>query len=189
MSSLHEVVHAGAPVTEALKTAQRWELREALEIAVERDDRETARILLTHGAWVDHAGRRWGRWGGALHAALMLGRDHAMIEVLLDGGASLAARDMEGHTPLALAVRVARDDAVALFRARGARDDEVCDGDRLLGACVRGERPTGTAGTPAWRWSDHQHLCWAVRSGHVAAIPALIAIGLDPNVLDDDGDT
>jgi ankyrin repeat protein len=186
MSSLHEVVRAGAPVTEALKTAQRWELREALEIAVERDDRETARILLTHGAWVDHAGRRWGRWGGALHAALMLGRDHAMIEVLLDGGASLAARDMEGHTPLGLAVRVARDDAAALFRSRGACDDEVSDADRLLGACIRGGRPAGTA---VWRHGDHQHLCWAVRSRHIAAIPALLAIGLDPDIPDDDGDT
>src|SRR5215467_11034048 len=129
MSSLHEVVRAGAPVTEALKTAQRWELREALEIAVERDD--------------------------------------AMIEVLLDGGASLAARDMEGHTPLALAVRVARDDAAALFRSRGACDDEASDADRLLGACIRGGRPAGTA---VWRHGDHQHLCWAVRSRHVAAI-------------------
>jgi ankyrin repeat protein len=184
--SLHAAVRAGAPVTEALAAAQLWELREALEIAVERDDRDTARILLAHGAWVDHAGRRWGRWGGALHAALLLGRDLAMLEVLLDGGASLAARDREGHTPLAVAVRVARDDAAVAFRSRGARDDEVSDADRLLGACVGGERPAGTA---AWRTSDHQHLCWAVRSGRVAAIPALLAIGLDPDVPDDDGDT
>ena len=184
--SLHAAVRAGAPVTEALATAQLWELREALEIAVERDDRDTARILLAHGAWVDHAGRRWGRWGGALHAALLLGRDLAMLEVLLDGGASLAARDREGHTPLAIAVRVARDDAAAAFRSRGARDDEASDADRLLGACVRGERPAGRA---AWRSGDHQHLCWAVRSGRVAALPALLAIGLDPDVPDDDGDT
>src|SRR5215468_4272224 len=184
--SLHAAVRAGASVTEALATAQLWELREALEIAVERDDRETARILLAHGAWVNHAGRRWGRWGGALHAALLLGRDLAMLEVLLDGGASLAARDLEGHTPLAIAVRVARDDAAAAFRSRGARHDEVSDADRLLGACVRGERPAGTA---AWRYGDHQHLCWAVRSGQIAAIPALLAIGLDPDVPDDDGDT
>jgi ankyrin repeat protein len=179
-------VRAGAPVTEALKTAPLWELREALEIAVERGDHQTARVLLAHGAWVDHAGRRWGRWGGALHAALWLGRDGAMLEVLLDGGASLAARDLEGHSPLAIAVRVARDDAAALFRGRGARDDEVSDADRLLGACIRGEPPTGTT---AWRCGDHQHLCWAVRSGHSAAIPALLAIGLDPDVPDDDGDT
>jgi ankyrin repeat protein len=184
--SLHAAVRAGVSISEALATAQRWELREALEIAVERDDRDAARILLAHGAWVDHAGRQWGRGGGALHAALMLGRDAAMLAVLLDGGASLAARDREGHTAMAVAVRVARDDAAALFRGRGARDDEAGDADRLLGACVRGERPTGRA---AWRTGDHQHLCWAVRSGHAAAIPALLAIGLDPDVRDDDGDT
>jgi len=61
-----------------------------------------------------------GRGGGALHAALWLGRDAAMLEVLLDGGASLAARDLAGHTPSRSAVRVARDDAAAVFRSRGA---------------------------------------------------------------------
>src|SRR5262245_2909200 len=33
----------------------RWEAREALEVAVERDDAETARLLLAYGAWPDHA--------------------------------------------------------------------------------------------------------------------------------------
>ena len=184
--SLHVAVRAGASVHEALKTAQLWELREALEVAVERDDHETARILLAHGAWVDHAGRRWGRRGGAMHAALLLGRSVPMLEVLLDGGASIATRDIEGHTPLAIAVRVARDDAAALFRSRGAHDTEASDADRRIGACVRGERPTGTA---RWRRGDHQHLCWAVRTHHIAAIPALLAIGLNPDVPDDDGET
>src|SRR5262249_24561362 len=144
------------------------------------------RALLAHGAQVDHAGRWWGRGGGALHAALLLGRDVAMLELILAGGASLAARDREGHTPLAIAVRVARDDAAALFRSRGAHDDDVADADRLLGACIRGEHPTGTA---RWHIGDHQHVCWAARSGHTAAIPALLALGLDPNMRDDDGDT
>jgi ankyrin repeat protein len=185
-SSLHEAVRAGSPLTEALERAQLWELREALEIAVERDDRDAARLLLARGAWVDQAGRRWGRGGSALHAALLLGRDLAMIELLLDGGASLSVRDPQQHTPLAIAVRVARGDAEALFRSRGARDEEASDGDGRLGACLRGEHPAGTA---TWHRSDHQYLCWAVRSGHVAAISALLAIGLDVDARDDDGDT
>ena len=39
------------------------ERREALEVAGERADRDAVRALLAAGAWVDHAGRRWGsRW-------------------------------------------------------------------------------------------------------------------------------
>ena len=39
-----------------------------------------------------------------------------------------------------------------------------------------GERPTGTA---RWRRGDHEHACWAERTHHVAAIPALLASGLN----------
>lgn len=109
-----------------------------------------------------------------------------MLEVLLDGGASIATRDIEGHTPLAIAVRVARDDAAALFRSRGAHDTEASDADRLIGACVRGARPTGTA---RWGRGDHRHVCWAVRTHHIVAIPALLANGLNRDVSDDDGET
>jgi len=160
---------------------QLWEAREALEVAVENDDREIARMLLAHGAWPDHAGRRWGRHGGCLHAALLLDRPLGLIEVLLAGGASPRAKDRDGRTPLAIAVRVARGDAQALLG-----DFEVTAIDRALGACVGGERPARPDGT--LRRSDHQHVCWAVRRGKHAALPALLALGLDPNIPDDDGE-
>jgi ankyrin repeat protein len=164
-----------------------WQAREALEVAVERDDAEAARLLLAYGAWPDRAGRRWGRWGGCLHSALLLGRGVGLMEVLLAGGASVTARDAQGRTPLAIAVRTDRADAADLLRRHGAGDAEVSEIDRLLGACVRGERPAA----PATRLvrSDHQHLCWAVRTGHVASLPALLALGLDPDIPDDDGET
>jgi ankyrin repeat protein len=176
-----------ATVRAALPVSAMWERREALESAVLGDQPAIARLLLAAGAWPDHAGRRWGRWGGCLHAALLLGRGVAMLELLLDGGASVGARDGEGHTPLQVAVRTARDDAAALLQRRGAREVDVTATDRLLGECVRGERPSRRVGRP--RCSDHQHLSWAARRGHAAAIPSLLAIGLDPNVPDDDGET
>src|SRR6185436_21071673 len=104
---LEIAIHAGSieAVRAALEAgAARWEAREALEVAVERNDATSASLLLAHGAWPDLAGRRWGRGGGCLHAALLLGRGVELLEVLVRGGASVAARDRDGRMPLAIAV-------------------------------------------------------------------------------------
>lgn len=183
---LHAAVRARdhARVRELLAIAQPWQTREAIEEAVVCDDRAIVRLLLEHHGWVDTAGRTHGRWGGALHAALLLGRDVAMIDALLAGGASVAARDRDGRTPLAIAVRTAHEAAATSLRRAGASDREVDDLDRALGACIAGGRPA--RGSWTLRISDHQHLAWAIRRGHEAAVPALLALGLDPNVADDD---
>src|SRR5262245_8135999 len=112
---LHDAVRSGdlAAVEAALATAERWQTREAIEEAVARDDRAIVPVLLAHRAWCDTAGRPYGRGGGAIHAALRVGRDVAMIELLLAGGASITARDRDGRTPLAIAVRTAHADAAA----------------------------------------------------------------------------
>ena len=193
--ALHAAVRAGdlAAVRAVLAAdPEPWQTREAIEAAIARDDREIVRALLAHGGWVDTAGRAFGRWGGGLHAALLLARDAAMIDELLAGGASIAARDRDGRTALAIAVRTAHEPAAAALRRAGASDAaEVDDVDRALGACVAGVRPAGAgAGRPAraLRRSDHQHVAWAIRRGRLAALPALLALGLDPDVPDDDGE-
>ena len=182
---LHAAVRAGdrERVRAELVTAERWQTREAIEEAIVRGDLEIVRMLLDARGWVDTAGREHGRWGGGLHAALLLGKDLAMIEALLAGGASVAARDRDGRTPLAIAVRTANDAAAAALRRAGASDAEVDDLDRALGACIAGGHPARGAWKP--RISDHQHVAWAIRRGHAAAVPALVALGLDPNVADD----
>lgn len=188
---LHAAVRDGdlAVVRDVLAVGpEPWQTREAVELAIARDDREIVRALLAHGAWVDTAGRAFGRWGGGLHAALLLARDLAMIEELLGGGASPAARDRDGRTPLAIAVRTAHDAAAAALRRAGASDAaEVDDIDRALGACIAGAPPGRLVG--ALRRSDHQHVAWAIRRGRTAALPALLALGLDPGIPDDDGAT
>src|SRR6185436_18334138 len=98
-----------------------WQARESLEVAVELDDAEAARLLLAYGALPDHAGRRWGRGGGCVHAALLLCRGVSLLETLLRGGASVSARDRDGRTPLAIAARTAQPGAAALLRRHGAR--------------------------------------------------------------------
>lgn len=159
----------------------KWIARESLEVAVEHDDRDIIRALLAYGAWPDHAGRRWGHGGGCLHAAVLLDRPRALIELLIGGGATLGARDRDGRTPLAIAHRCGRDDLIPLLG-----DFPVSELDRALGACVRGARPARPA--DPLRRTDHQFVCWAVRRGHHAAVPALLGLGLDPDMPDDDGE-
>ncbi len=187
---LHEAVRAGdlAAVRRALEhDSLPWQTREAIQDAILRDDRAIVRELLAHAGWVDTAGRAYGRWGGGLHTALLLGRDVAMIDELLAGGASVAARDRDGRTPLSIAVRTFHQEAWVALRRAGARDEEVDDVDRMLGMCIAGNHPARVTGR--LRRSDHQHVAWAIRRGHLGALPALLAVGLDPSIPDDDGKT
>ncbi|HEY1549620.1 MAG TPA: ankyrin repeat domain-containing protein, partial [Kofleriaceae bacterium] len=185
--ALHDAVRAGDldAVRAALATAPPWQTREAIELAIERDDKPIVRELCAHRGWVDVAGRSFGRWGGGLHAALLLGRDVAMMHELLAYGA-IDARDRDGRTPLAIAVRTNHLAAAHALRAAGARDAGEVDAlDLALGACIAGEQPLPSQ---PLRRSDHQHVAWAIRRGHASALPALLALGLDPNVADDDGE-
>lgn len=186
---LHEAVRARdlAAVEAALAAADPWHTREAIEMAIANGDVAIVRALLARRGWVDTAGRAHGRWGGGLHTALLVEAGMPMIETLLAGGASIAARDRDGRTPLAIAVRVANDDAAALLRGAGAAESEIGEIDRALGDAIAGHAPARLPGQ--LRTSDHQHLAWAIRRGHHAAVQALLAIGLDPNVADDDGET
>lgn len=187
LACVQALLDAGAP---------RWQAREALEVALERDDRELAKALLSHGCLPDEAGRWRGRDGGCLHAALSLGRDASFVELLLDGGASVATRDRDGRTPLAIAVQLARADAAALFRRRGASDDELRATDSLIGACFAGDRARVQELSRAepklleqCSSSDHQNVCRALRLGNVTALGLLLEAGFEPHVVDDDGET
>jgi ankyrin repeat protein len=173
-----------------------WHRREALEVAVFHDRLEITRLLLAHGAEPSRAGRWWGHLGSALHAAILLGRGRALLEVLLDSDVDLDARDRDGRTALAVAVRTGHDTAADLLRARGASPGDLDPVDHLIAACVRldGEAVRRLlAADPAlrtrYRYTDHTMLGWAIRQGRTAALPLLLAAGLDPDVPDPDGNT
>lgn len=173
-----------------------WQAREALEVAVFHDDLAGVRLLLAYGAHPTAAGRWWGNLGSCLHAAILLGRDGPLLDALLAGDVDLAAVDRDGRTAYAVAVRTAHDTAAAALRARGASEAELDDIDRVIAACVRLDRADldrRLAAAPdlpdRYRYTDHLMLGWAIRRRRFAAVPLLLAAGLDPNVADPDGDT
>ncbi len=166
-----------------------WQLREALEVALEIDAPAIARLLLERGAPPDAAGRWWGQHGSCLHAAILLGRGKKLLEALLSSDVDLMVTDRDGRTAYALALRTGHDVAAELLRARGASDSELDEIDRIVAAAVSGNARPAPGSPPRYKRTDHQALCWAIRQRHFEAVPRLLAAGLDPNVADDHGDT
>jgi ankyrin repeat protein len=170
-----------------------WQTREALEVAILHDRPDLVRLLLAYGAEPSKAGRWKGHLGSCLHAAIMLRRERAMLEVLLDSDVDLSARDRDGRTAYAVAVRTGHDEAATLLRQRGASEAELGDVDRVIAACVRLDADEAhrlaDAGTKRrYRYTDHLMLSWAM-ANQPAALPLLLEAGLDPNVADPDGET
>ena len=159
-----------------------WQVRNGLHAAVERNDLVAARMLLAHG--MRHS---WAAWGGHIENAILLGHVE-MMDVLISGGAPVTYRGNDGRSLLATALRTGQSDAAALLREHGARDSEVGDVDHALGACLLGDSP-GNGRPYRFTESDHRLLCWALRHGKADAVPALLALGLDPNVRAEDGET
>ncbi len=173
-----------------------WQAREALEAAVFHDDAASARLLLAHGARPTAAGRWWGNLGSCLHAAILLGRGGPLLDALLASDVDLAAVDRDGRTAYAVAVRTGHDVAAAALRERGASTAGLDDVDQVIAACVRLDRAgldrrlAAVPDLPArYRYTDHLMLGWAIRRRRFAAVPLLLAAGLDPDVADPDGDT
>ena len=189
--AIHAAVASGdaAAVRAALAARPpRWETREALELAVERDDRESARLLLEYGAPADRAGRRWAAGAAACTAPSSSSAawkcSRCSSPAAPRSTPATATAGLPSRSPSAPPTPPPLPCCAGTARASGACSEV----DRLLGACIAGEAPC-PAPSLRMRRSDHQHVCWAVRSGHHAAIPALLALGLDPDVPDDDGET
>ena len=171
-----------------------WQTREALEIAVFHDRADMTERLLRYGAEPSFAGRWWGNGGSCLHAAILLERPRRLLELLLTTDVDVARRDRDGRTAYAIAARIGHDVAAELLRARGASEGELDDVDRLLAACFRLDaaevrRRVGTPPKATLRPGDHAMLSWAIRHHRSAAVPLLLEAGLDPRVVDGEGDT
>ncbi len=195
----------------------RWHVCHALPHALQFNDVDLTRLLLEHDGDPNWTMGTWGFDGNCLHEAVVLDNAPVMLEALLDHGAQVDFRDRDGRTPLALAVCLNRHALAALLRERGAKDDLVRDVDRWVSACFAGDSRTArklAAAHPAqdeamlrgsvassddrnaaraklaarFVPADHVWLCRAIRSDVAAALPLLLAGGLDPNAVDDDGE-
>lgn len=79
--------------------------------------RETTEVMLARGAEVNA-----GAGGNTpLHAAAGFGWPE-LVALLLDHGADLSAKDYEGKTPLATAIKNGHEDIAQLLRQRGATE-------------------------------------------------------------------
>jgi ankyrin repeat protein len=172
-----------------------WELNGALAVRLKREDLEGVRLLLAAGADPNASGV-WGRLGSSLHHAVLGGRGPQILSALLEAGADVARRDRDGRTALAVAHRAGHRVAIDRLLEAGARAEDVEPVDRVIAAATAGdavELDRLLAAAPdiglAYRRSDHQMLCWAIRRGRSEVVPLLLRAGLDPRIRDDDGHT
>src|SRR5262249_48867244 len=86
-----------------------------------------------------------------------------------------------------IAVRTGQREHADLLRKHGAQGEEVREIDRAIGACFAGEAPPKAE--RRFVRADQQMLSWALCHDASEAVPALLALGLDPNVPDYDGET
>jgi ankyrin repeat protein len=163
-----------------------WQVHHALVACVELDRPEMARLLVAHAQTARSLDR-------PLREAIRSGRDASMIEILLGDGRSEMSMPV-WREAYRSAVRFAHAGAAALLKARGVSDDAASDVDRLIGACVTGDREqvkrlTAALAPVSRRLSlgDHRAIAWAIRRGRDEAVALLVDAGLDPNVADRDG--
>lgn len=178
---------------EALLAAEppHWHLCHALPQSLQYGDLELTHRLLQAGADPNWTMGAWGFGGNCLHEAVALGAGAPVVEALLEHGAQVEFHDRDGRTPLAHAVCLNRDALAGLLRRAGAREREVRNVDRWVGACFAhdGERARRmlAAGIGELRPADHLWLSRAARNGDAGAVALLLVGGVDVRSADDDG--
>ncbi len=179
-AGLARLLAAGANAATATPTGET-----ALYWAAQAGDAAGARALLRAGAKV--TANRYGIT--PLHLACTAG-DTAMITLLLDAGAEAGLATMDGRTPLMLAARTGRAEAVRALLARGA-DVKTSEPTQLqtalMWAAEQGHLDTvktllaAGADLNARSKGGFSALLFAVRSGRAAVVDALLAAGADAN--------
>ena len=142
----------------------------ALAHALDFDRLERVRLLLDHGADPNE-----GTEGTCLHHAVKRGRGPEFVRLLVGRGADLDAKDDDGRTAYAHAVRAGRSDVVRALAELGA-STVVSAEDEVVGAIARGERP---ARTPVLdRDAREVVIDAAVNGGALDAVLALYGVDL-----------
>ena len=120
---------------------------------------------LDKGVDVDEDDSSWGSWGETPLQLAARYSHNEIVELLIDNGADVNAKDVNGNTPLHLAALFGRKEVIELLIANGAAVN------------VKGGN---LGGMP---------LHHAAFNGHKEIVELLIAKGADVNAKNEDGDT
>jgi ankyrin repeat protein len=99
---------------------------------LDREDPEGVRLLLSRGAGPNQVN---GHCGTALHWAVLGGRSKQIVAMLLDAGADINAKRLDGRTAYALAYQSGQKETCELLVSRGAKTD-VPIIDYFVGLCA-----------------------------------------------------
>ena len=149
------------------------ELRHMLD----REDVEGTALMLDGGADPNHGNERGET---ALHWAVWRDRSPAVVRILLDRGAAIDARRVDGRTAYAMAVLFGRRALADLLRAAGA-DTTLSAVDRYVEARVAAAsdaaKDSVLPGAPPLSASDAHLLPDLANANHAAGVLALLAAG------------
>jgi len=143
-----------------------------------------------NGLWAELAGRFDGTDRMAPFSAHRLVRaaPSGLVEMVVARGVDANARDANGRTVLAEAVRSGNAAAASVLRSSGGKDAEVSSVDRWLGACL--QLDAGTAARVAaddpglfqqLTPNDYDVLLRAASANRLDILEIMLTSGIDPN--------
>lgn len=146
---------------------------------MDMEDPEGLRLFIEHGADVN-AEIGGGVFKGfrPLHFALFRNRSLTVLRILLDAGADPNLPATNGHTPLTLALRLGKREAVDLLTEGGAKP-ETDPTTQYLAALALGdaERAAQFRGQASVSEKDHHLLVDAAEAGNLPAVSLMLAEG------------
>lgn len=152
----------------------------ALKASVVLNNKEMARLLSRHSESPTQRVH-------ALQEGIRLERDAEMIDIALGDDTSELGGPVR-QIAYRFARRYGQTSTAQMLRRRGADDSALSIADRVIGACITGNRAEVHRVNKLTE-EDHEMLPWTIRSGKYAAVPLLLEAGLDPDIQAADGET
>ncbi|HYL98829.1 MAG TPA: ankyrin repeat domain-containing protein [Blastocatellia bacterium] len=159
------------------------------------EDISGARLFLEHGADPNFLFKH-GHKGTRLHHAILRHRSPEIIRLLLAYGADWRIRNGDGITAFAYSVRLGNQSAAQVLREAGAREEDLTEADKLIGAMSNGDEGTVrsilTANpgiTSTLTREEMAVLPEAAHAGNLPAVRLMLEAGFDAGVTGIDGMT
>ncbi|KAK6518427.1 hypothetical protein TWF506_005582 [Arthrobotrys conoides] len=165
--------------------------RQPLQLAVRGSHYEAVKTLIELGALVTAKDNKG--WSSLAEAAALVADNVKLVKFLLDNGADIESRDLDGTSVLNRAVKVGNTEIVKELVSRGAKTDSQNNvGQNILHECARHGRHEilkfliDAGAAPKVDTLDRSigmsPLYLAVEQGHPEIVSALIKYGADVNL-------